>query len=134
VKPRRSMSGIAAFALLVAGVVTAMQPAQATLGAPAACSPTLRGVTLAPASVPGGASSTVTATVGCAPAKALTVALVGFNGAHVPSGLHVAAGKTSASGTITTATRAKASSVVIQPGQSSATFRSARRRGRPASR
>jgi hypothetical protein len=95
-------------ALLVAGVVIAMQPAQATLGAPAACSPTLRGVTLAPASVPDGASSTVTATVSCAPAKALTVALVGFNGAHVPSALHVAAGKASASGTITTATRTKA--------------------------
>jgi hypothetical protein len=108
VKPRRSISGIAAFSLLVAGVVTAIQPAQATLGAPAACSPTLRGVTLAPASVPGGASSTVTATVSCAPAKALTVALVGFNGAHVPSALHVAAGKTSASGTITTAARTKA--------------------------
>ena len=107
-KARRSISGIAVFALLVAGVVTAMQPAQATLGAPAACSPTLRGVTLAHASVPGGASSTVTATVSCAPAKALTIALVGFNGAHVPSALHVAAGKTSASGTITTARRTKA--------------------------
>jgi trimeric autotransporter adhesin len=108
VKSRRWISGIAVFALLVAGVVTAMQPAQATLGAPAACSPALRGVTLAAASVPGGASTTVTATVSCAPAKALTVALVGFNGARVPSALPVAAGKTSASGTITTATRTKA--------------------------
>jgi hypothetical protein len=108
VKPRWSIRGIAALAVLVAGVVIAMQPAQAALGAPAACSPALRGVTLAPASVPGGASSTVTATVNCAPAKALTVALVGFNGARVPSALHIAAGKTSASGTITTATRTKA--------------------------
>jgi hypothetical protein len=108
VKPRRSISGIAVFTLVVAAVVIATQSAWATLGAPAACSPTLQGVTLAPASAPGGATSTVTATVSCAPAKALTVALVGFNGAHVPAALHVAAGKTSASGTITTATRTKA--------------------------
>ncbi|MGD0700835.1 MAG: hypothetical protein ABSA02_13220 [Trebonia sp.] len=107
VQLRRSIRGIAASFLLGAGVLIATQAAAAAPGAPAACSPVLAGLTLSPASVPGGATSTVTATVSCAPAKALTIALVGFGGAHVPAALHVAAGKTAASAAITTTTRTK---------------------------
>jgi hypothetical protein len=47
----------------------------------------------------------VTVTLTCPAAKARTVTLTGFPGARVPAALHVAAGKVSASGTITTATR-----------------------------
>jgi hypothetical protein len=55
--------------------------------------------------VPGGASSTVTATLTCAAKKAEAIALKGFAGTRVPATLHVAVGKISAAGTITTATR-----------------------------
>lgn len=60
---------------------------------------------MSPASVPGGAPSTVTATLTCSPKKAQTITLKSFTGTRVPAALHVAAGKISASGTITTATR-----------------------------
>jgi len=73
--------------------------------AAAACSPTLKGISLSPASVPGGAPSTVTATLTCTPRSLQTITLKGFPGTHVPAALHVGVGKISASGTITTATR-----------------------------
>jgi hypothetical protein len=72
------------------------------------CSPVLRGVTLSPASVPGGASSTATVTVSCAPEKALAVSLAGFPGVRVPSPVRVAAGRTTATGVVMTATRGAA--------------------------
>jgi hypothetical protein len=59
---------------------------------------------LSPASLPGGAGSTVTATLSCAASRALTISLRGFAGATVPAALHVAIGKPSASAAITTAT------------------------------
>jgi hypothetical protein len=79
-----------------------------TGSAAASCSTALRSVSLSPASVPGGASSTVTATVSCAPSKAVSISLKGFTGAKAPSSVRVAAGKTTATGTITTSTRTKA--------------------------
>ncbi|HEX6523250.1 MAG TPA: hypothetical protein VF070_25115 [Streptosporangiaceae bacterium] len=88
-----------------------MQPAQAVqyartrAVATATCLPALRAVSLSPASVPGGAPSTVTATLTCTATKTLTITLTGFPGTRVPAALHVAVGKISASGTITTATR-----------------------------
>jgi hypothetical protein len=47
----------------------------------------------------------VTATLTCTAKKTQTISLKGFPGIRVPATLHVAAGKMSASGTITTATR-----------------------------
>jgi hypothetical protein len=111
VKTRVSVRAIAAIFLLVATAVVCAQSAQAVrlartpAVAAAACSPALKGIFLSPASVPGGAPSTVTATLTCAPPKAQTITLKGFPGTRVPAALHVAAGKTSASGTITTSTR-----------------------------
>jgi hypothetical protein len=90
-----------ALAVPVAGPATAGGPA----GAAAACSPALRGVSLSPSSVPGGAASTVTVTVSCAPRQALAVSLSGFSGVRVPSSVRVEAGKVTAAGVIMTATR-----------------------------
>jgi hypothetical protein len=106
-----SVRAIMTVSLLVAAVVICVQPAQAGQSArtravaAAACSPTLHGVSLSPASVPGGAPSTVTATLTCSAKKAQTITLKGFPGTRVPAALHVAAGRISATGTITTATR-----------------------------
>jgi hypothetical protein len=114
VKAWISVRAVAAVFLLAAAVVVCVQSAQAVqyagtrAVAAAACRPALRGISLSPASVPGGAASTVTATLACTAAKAQTITLKGFPGTRVPATLHVAAGKASASGTITTATRKKA--------------------------
>jgi hypothetical protein len=100
---RVSVRAIMAVSLLIAAVMICVQPARAV--AAATCSPTLQGISLSPASVPGGASSGVTATLTCSSNKAQTITLKGFAGTRVPAALHVAAGKISASGTITTSTR-----------------------------
>jgi hypothetical protein len=92
----------AAVLVLAAGVYLPLQ--SATMAAAATCSPTLESVTLSPASVPGGASSTFTATLNCATPKALAISVKGFPGAKVPATLKVATGKKSGSVTITTAT------------------------------
>jgi hypothetical protein len=111
VQTRISIRVVVASFLLVAALAVAVQPAQArqysrTRAVPAAtCSPALRAISLAPATVPGGATSTVTVTLRCIATTAQTVALTGFPGARVPAALHVAVGKSSATGTITTATR-----------------------------
>jgi hypothetical protein len=115
---RGSVRGIAALCLIGATAVFAAQSAQAAPAAhllpggasatSATCSPALKAISLSPASLPGGAHSTVTATLSCAPSKAVSVSLKGFTGAKVPSTVKVAAGKTSATGTMTTATRTKA--------------------------
>jgi hypothetical protein len=108
---RVSVGAVAAVSLLIAAVMICAQPARAVQStrtravAAAACSPTLQGVSLSPASVPGGAPSAVTATLTCSPNKTQTITLKGFAGTRVPATLHVAAGKINASGTITTATR-----------------------------
>jgi hypothetical protein len=115
VKLRGSIRGITAFCLLSTVAVIAAQSAHAaqalqgaTISATASCSSALQRISLSPVSVPGGAASTVTATLSCAPSKAVSVSLTGFIGVKVPSAVRVAAGKTSATGTITTATRKKA--------------------------
>jgi hypothetical protein len=115
---RGSVRGIAALCLIGASAVFAAQPAQAAQAArllprgagtaATSCSPALKGISLSPASLPGAARSTVTATLTCAPSKAVSVSLKGFTGAKAPSTVKVAAGKTSATGTITTSTRTKA--------------------------
>jgi hypothetical protein len=111
VKTRVSIRVIAAVFLLVATAAVSAQSAQASQYArtralaAASCSPTLKGISLSPASVPGGAPSIVTATLTCTPVKAQTITLKGFPGTRAPAALHVAVGKISASGTITTATR-----------------------------
>jgi hypothetical protein len=107
-KTRVSIRVIAAVFLLIAtaGVTVSAQATAATRSARAAtCSPALRAISLSPASVPGGASATVTATLTCTAKKAETIVLKGFAGTRVPVALHVAVGKISASGTIATATR-----------------------------
>jgi len=108
---RVSVRAIVTVSLLAAAVAICAQPARAVQSArtravaAATCSPTLRGISVSPTSVPGGAPSTVTATLTCSAKKALTITLKSFAGTRVPAALHVAAGKISASGTITTATR-----------------------------
>ena len=108
---RVSVRAIVTVSLLLAAVMICVQPARAVQSArtravaAATCSPALRGISLSPASVPGGAPSTVTATLTCSAKQAQTITLKGFTGTRVPAALHVAAGKISASGTITTATR-----------------------------
>jgi hypothetical protein len=114
VKTPIPVRAVTAAFIVAATVMVSVQPARAVRHAQtgaataAACSPALRGILLSPASVPGGASATVRVTLTCAAAKAQTVILTGFPGARVPAALHVAAGKVSASGTITTATRKRA--------------------------
>jgi hypothetical protein len=100
----RSITGRVITGLLVTASTIAV-PVQSAVAAPeATCSPSLQKVTLSPASVPGGAGSTVTATLSCATPRALTIGLKGFAGVSVPAALHVAAGKSRASAGIATAT------------------------------
>jgi hypothetical protein len=91
-----------ALAVMAAVIFTPFGPAQITRAA--TCSPTLESVTLAPASVPGGASSTVTANLNCATSASVTVSLKAFSGVTVPARLTVTAGHASGSATVTTAT------------------------------
>ncbi|MCW2929830.1 MAG: hypothetical protein JWM19_792 [Actinomycetia bacterium] len=104
-----------AITALITGAAALCLPLNSALATPAAqaspaavCSPALAKVALSPASVPGGAGSTVTATLNCATPRALSVALKGFSGVRVPSVLHVAAGKTTGTAAIATATTTKA--------------------------
>jgi hypothetical protein len=88
--------------VLAAGIYL---PLRSAAMAPAAtCSPALQAASLSPASVPGGASATFTATLNCAAPKALTMSVKGFTGVKVPATLTVAAGKSTGSVTVTTAT------------------------------
>jgi hypothetical protein len=100
----RAATGLLIPVLLGTAAAVAV-PVQAAVSAPAAtCSPRLQKVALSPAAVPGGAGSTVTATLNCATPRALTIGLKGFAGVSVPAAVHVAAGKSSASAGIATAT------------------------------
>ena len=106
---RVAVGVVAAVSLLIAAVMMCAQPALAVPSAPttaaAVCSPTLKGISLSPASVPGGAPSMVTATLTCTPSKAVTITFKGFSGTRVPAALHVPAGKSAAWAAITTSTR-----------------------------
>jgi hypothetical protein len=104
-----------AITALITGAAALSLPLGSALTGPAAqaspaavCSPALAKIALSPASVPGGAGSTVTATLSCATPKALSITLKGFSGVRVPSVLHVAAGKETGSAAIATATTSKA--------------------------
>ena len=94
---RVSARVIVAVSLLVAAAVICVQPARAVQSArtwtvaAATCSPTLQGISLSRASVPGGAPSTMTATLTCSAKKAQTITVKGFAGTRVPAALHVAA-------------------------------------------
>ena len=110
---RASMVLIAGGAALITALgsalaVPAAQAAQAAQASSAAvCSPALAKIALSPSAVPGGAGSTVTATLSCATPRALSIALKGFSGVRVPTVLHVAAGKATGSAAIATGTTSK---------------------------
>lgn len=100
---RRFVSFLFAAALVLTAVgATTVLPVQRA-GA-TTCRPALRGVTLSPASVPGGAPAAATITLTCATPAAVKVKLAGFKGVTVPGTLTVARGKTSATVTVKTAT------------------------------
>lgn len=101
---RSLVRGVVVASVLVAGVVIAV-PGGGSAQAAVACSPALRAISLSPALVPGGAASTVTVTVSCAPREFFPVSLKGFPGARVPALIRVAAGKTTATSVVITATR-----------------------------
>jgi hypothetical protein len=114
VKIRASVRAVSVVVLPAAALVVAVQPAQAQQAArqpavaAAPCSPRLRSVALAPASVPGGVSSRVTVLLTCAGTRPQSVKLSGFAGTRVPQKLRVAAGKTEMSASIGTSTRRRA--------------------------
>jgi hypothetical protein len=99
-----SMKRIAVVVLLLAAVasVASVPPRAADA---AACHAALQKITLSKTSVPGGAPVRVTVMLTCATPVALTVRLKGFKGVTVPSALHVARRKSTATGTIKTAVR-----------------------------
>ena len=68
----------------------------------ATCRPALKGLTLSPASVPGGAPSTAKVTLSCKAPAAVKVGLAGFTGAAAPRTVRVARGKTTGTAAITT--------------------------------
>lgn len=98
---RRMIGTVAAIAVAFVLPIVGTQATQAT----ARCVPRLRSVALAPSSVPGGATTRVTATLTCKSTSSQTVTLVGFRGVRVPTSLRVRAGRISASGAVTTNTR-----------------------------
>jgi hypothetical protein len=107
----RVAGGFLCAALVLAAIGAGAEPVAAsaatgTAGA-AVCHPALRAITAAPASVPGGAPTEVTASLTCATAKPLAVALSGSSGVTVPRSITVPAGKTSGSAAARTATSKK---------------------------
>ena len=93
-------------ALAAIGATAAALPVQRA-GA-ATCRPALRGVTLTPASVPGGAPAVAAVTLRCATQAAVKVKLAGFKGVTVPGTVTVSRGKATATVTVKTATTAAA--------------------------
>jgi hypothetical protein len=89
---------------VLAGVVVAAGPAAHAAGA-AKCRPALAGLSLSPASVPGGASTRAKVTLTCAGASAVTVRMTGFAAVSVPKTVRVRAHASSASVTIRTSVR-----------------------------
>jgi hypothetical protein len=108
----RVAGGFLCAALVLAAIGAGAEPVAAsattgTAGAAASCHPALRAITAAPASIPGGAPTEVTASLTCAAAKPLAVALSGSSGVTVPRSVTVPAGKTSGSAAVRTATSKK---------------------------
>ncbi|HEY5397696.1 MAG TPA: hypothetical protein VIL16_20105 [Trebonia sp.] len=99
----RVLGGFLSAALLLAIVSGAVEPDSAAAAATTVCHPALRAISVGPASVPGGAPTTVTATLTCAPAKPLAVTLTGSSGVTVPRSVTVPAGKISAAAGVRTA-------------------------------
>jgi len=68
----------------------------------ATCQPALKGLTVSPASVPGGAPATAKVTLSCKAPAAMKVGLTGFTGTAAPRSVRVARGKTTGTAVITT--------------------------------
>ncbi len=98
------MKRMAVVVLLLAAVAAVASVPRQRADA-ATCHAALQKVALSKASVPGGAPVRVTVTLTCDTPVALTVRLKGFKGVTVPSALHVARRKSTATGTIKTAVR-----------------------------
>jgi hypothetical protein len=105
------------FLVLTAFVSLSRQPAEA-----ASCHPSLTGITLASASIPGGASDIARVTLSCTAPTGVTVGLHGFTGVSVPATVTVARGKTA-----TTATVRSAVTMVTRRGVVAATLGRVRR-------
>jgi hypothetical protein len=93
------MKRIALVLVLVAAAMVFV--AHAPAGA-ATCRPALKGVTLSPASVPGGAPATAKVTLSCRAPAAVTVGLTGFTGAAAPRSVRVARGRLTGDAVIAT--------------------------------
>jgi hypothetical protein len=94
-------------AVLLAAISGAVEPFTAAAATAASCHPALRAISVAPATVPGGAPAEVTAVLTCATAKPLAVTLGGSPGLTAPRSVTVPAGKTSGSAAVRTATSKK---------------------------
>ena len=89
-------------ALVLVLVAAAMVFVPHTPAGAATCRPALKGLTLSPASVPGGAPATAKVTLSCKAPAAVKVGLAGFTGAAAPRSVRVARGKTTGTAAITT--------------------------------
>jgi hypothetical protein len=89
-------------ALVFVLVAAAMVFVPHTPAGAATCRPALKGLTLSPASVPGGAPATAKVTLSCKAPAAVTVGLAGFTGAAAPRSVRVARGKATGTAVITT--------------------------------
>ena len=89
-------------ALVLVLLAAAMVFVPHTPAGAATCRPALKGLTLSPASVPGGAPATAKVTLSCRAPAAVKVGLAGFTGAAAPRSVRVARGKTTGTAVITT--------------------------------
>ncbi|HEY1823498.1 MAG TPA: hypothetical protein VGG83_26520 [Trebonia sp.] len=89
-------------ALVLVLIAAAMVFVPHTPAGAATCQPALKGLTLSPASVPGGAPATAKVTLSCKAPAAVKVGLAGFTGAAAPRSVRVARGKTTGTAAITT--------------------------------
>jgi hypothetical protein len=88
-------------ALALVLVAAAMVFVPRTPAGAATCQPALKGLTLSPASVPGGAPATAKVTLSCKAPAAVKVGLAGFTGAAAPRYVRVARSKTTGTAAIT---------------------------------
>jgi hypothetical protein len=89
---------------VLAGLAVTAGPAASATGA-AECRPALAGLSLSPASVPGGASAQAKVTLSCAGPSRITLGMTGFAGATVPKSVRVPAHRSNISVTIRTSVR-----------------------------
>jgi hypothetical protein len=89
-------------ALVLVLVAAAMVFVPHTPAGAATCRPALKGLTLSPASVPGGAPAAAKVTLSCRAPAAVKVGLAGFTGAAAPRSVRVARGKTTGTAAIAT--------------------------------